>query len=70
VLLLGMRLPPNYGKRYTDAFAQVYSNWRREKHPAGTVFPRRRGWASEMMQADGMHPAGAQASCWKMSGRR
>ena len=24
VLLLGMQLPPNYGKRYTDAFAEVY----------------------------------------------
>jgi acyl-CoA thioesterase-1 len=23
-VLLGMRLPPNYGVRYTTAFAQVY----------------------------------------------
>ena len=26
VLLLGMRLPPNYGQRYTQAFAQVYAD--------------------------------------------
>lgn len=31
VLLLGMRLPPNYGKRYTDAFAQVYADLGKEK---------------------------------------
>jgi acyl-CoA thioesterase-1 len=59
VLLLGMQLPPNYGKRYTDAFAEVYSNWQREKHPAGTVFPRRRGRAS-----------GADAGRWHAPGGR
>ena len=26
VLLLGMQLPPNYGQRYTRAFAAVYGN--------------------------------------------
>lgn len=31
VLLLGMRLPPNYGKRYTDAFAQVYADLGKER---------------------------------------
>lgn len=31
VLLLGMQLPPNYGVRYTQAFAQVYSNLATEK---------------------------------------
>ncbi|MCE6982461.1 arylesterase, partial [Pseudomonas frederiksbergensis] len=31
VLLLGMRLPPNYGKRYNEAFAKVYENLATEK---------------------------------------
>ena len=31
VLLLGMQLPPNYGKRYTDAFAEVYGKLAEEK---------------------------------------
>lgn len=31
VLLLGMRLPPNYGVRYTTAFAQVYEQLAADK---------------------------------------
>lgn len=31
VLLLGMRIPPNYGPRYTKAFEEVYSNLAKEK---------------------------------------
>ena len=47
VLLLGMQLPPNYGVRYTEAFAKVYSTLaEREKDPAGAVFSRRRGRSS------------------------
>lgn len=31
VLLLGMQLPPNYGPRYTKAFAEVYGVLAKEK---------------------------------------
>lgn len=62
VLLLGMRLPPNYGKRYTDAFAQVYADLEAEKKvPLVPFFLEGVGGIPELMQADGIHPAqGAQ----------
>src|SRR5207248_8893772 len=31
VLLLGMRMPPNYGPQYTEQFALVFSDLAREK---------------------------------------
>jgi acyl-CoA thioesterase I len=63
VLLLGMRLPPNYGQRYTQAFAQVYSDLAAEKQVALVPFLLEGvGGVPGMMQADGIHPAvGAQA---------
>ena len=63
VLLLGMRLPPNYGKRYTDAFAQVYADLGKEKDvPLVPFFLEGVGGVPELMQADGIHPGqGAQA---------
>lgn len=61
VLLLGMRLPPNYGARYTTAFAGVYSTLAAEKQvPLVPFFLDGVGGVPEMMQADGLHPA-AQA---------
>ncbi|NHW01358.1 arylesterase [Stutzerimonas degradans] len=63
VLLLGMRLPPNYGRRYTDAFAQVYHELADERDVALVPFVLE-GVAGEpgMMQGDGVHPtASAQA---------
>ncbi len=62
VLLLGMKLPPNYGARYTTAFAEVYSTLADEKN-VGLVpfFLQGVGGVPELMQADGIHPAlGAQ----------
>jgi acyl-CoA thioesterase-1 len=58
VLLLGMRIPPNYGVRYTQAFAAVYSNLADEKKVAWVPFFLE-GIAGipELMQADGLHPA-------------
>ncbi|MFF3702690.1 MULTISPECIES: arylesterase [Pseudomonas] len=63
VLLLGMRLPPNYGKRYTDAFAQVYADLGKEKDvPLVPFFLEGVGGVPGLMQADGIHPGqGAQA---------
>lgn len=62
VLLLGMQLPPNYGKRYTDAFAQVYPDLAKQKSVSLVpFFLQGVGGVPALMQADGLHPAvGAQ----------
>lgn len=58
VLLLGMQLPPNYGVRYTKAFAEVYSKLAEEKNiPLVPFFLEGVGGNPELMQADGIHPA-------------
>ncbi|MCS3467193.1 acyl-CoA thioesterase-1 [Pseudomonas sp. JUb42] len=58
VLLLGMRLPPNYGARYTQAFAAVYGSLAEEKKIALVpFFLEGIGGIPELMQADGLHPA-------------
>lgn len=57
VLLLGMRLPPNYGARYTTAFANVYSALAAEKQvPLVPFFLEGVGGVPDMMQSDGIHP--------------
>jgi acyl-CoA thioesterase-1 len=62
VLLLGMQLPPNYGVRYTEAFAKVYSTLAEEKKiPLVPFFLDGVGGHPDLMQADGLHPTvGAQ----------
>jgi acyl-CoA thioesterase-1 len=58
VLLLGMQLPPNYGVRYAEAFAKVYSNVASEKNiPLVPFFLDGVGGHPDLMQADGLHPA-------------
>ncbi len=58
VVLLGMRLPPNYGQRYTDAFAKVFDSVAIEqKIPLVPFFLDGVGGVQGMMQADGIHPA-------------
>ena len=58
VLLLGMRIPPNYGARYTEAFAAVYGNLAVQKKVALVpFFLEGVGGIPELMQADGLHPA-------------
>ncbi len=58
VLLLGMKLPPNYGARYTNAFAQVYGQVATEKKVALVpFFLEGVGGVPALMQADGIHPA-------------
>ncbi|MEJ2479008.1 MAG: arylesterase [Acidihalobacter sp.] len=57
VLLLGVRLPPNYGPAYTDAFEKVYTQVAHETHTP--LVPRLlEGVATKraLMQADGIHP--------------
>ena len=60
VLLLGMQLPPNYGVRYTEAFARVYTQLADEKQIALVpFFLEGVGGNPQWMQADGLHPAAA-----------
>lgn len=60
VLILGMQLPPNYGQRYTQAFAKVYSDLANARQlPLVPFFLEGVGGVPGMMQADGIHPAAA-----------
>ncbi len=57
VLLLGMRLPPNYGPRYTREFQGIYLELATENNIAVLPFllegvSEKRQW----MQADNLHP--------------
>ena len=64
VLLLGMQLPPNYGARYTTAFARVYSELGEEKKvELLPFFLEGIGGHPELMQADGIHPAVGAQGC-------
>lgn len=57
VLLLGMRLPPNYGPRYTDGFAQVYVDVAKAQQVALVPFLLEGvGGDPAFMQPDGIHP--------------
>ncbi|MBQ1559009.1 MAG: arylesterase, partial [Pseudomonas sp.] len=60
VLLLGMKLPPNYGVRYTTAFAQVFTDLAEQKQVSLVpFFLEGVGGVPGMMQADGIHPTEA-----------
>jgi acyl-CoA thioesterase I len=57
VLLLGMRIPPNYGPEYTAQFSQVYSDLAREKKlPFVPFLLSDIALSPALMQADGVHP--------------
>ncbi|MBI5463040.1 MAG: arylesterase [Gammaproteobacteria bacterium] len=60
VLLLGMRLPPNYGATYTNAFAAIYPKLAREQDVALVPFLLD-GVATDLalMQPDRIHPRAA-----------
>jgi acyl-CoA thioesterase-1 len=57
VLLLGVRLPPNYGVRYNGEFEKMYADLAREEQ-AAVVSWFMKGVADrpELMQQDGLHP--------------
>ena len=63
VLLLSMRIPPNYGKRYVDMFYNVYPQLAKEMNVFYVPFILEEvALSKEMMQKDGLHPnAKAQA---------
>ena len=57
VLLLGMRLPPNYGPAYTNAFHAIYEELaNRYDVPRVPFLLEGIGGVDGMMQADGIHP--------------
>ena len=57
VLLVGIRLPPNYGARYGEDFAAIYANlaqrYRLELVP---FLLEKVALHADLMQADGLHP--------------
>lgn len=57
VLLLGIRLPPNYGARYTAEFESMVTELAgQQKVAAVPWFMRRVADNPDMMQGDGLHP--------------
>jgi acyl-CoA thioesterase I len=57
VLLLGIQIPPNYGKKYTQAFAAVYPRLA-DKYALNLVPFMLQGVAGKpsLIQLDGLHP--------------
>lgn len=59
VLLVGMQMPPNYGPRYTRAFAAIYPDLAEAKATALVPFFLEGIYNQDgMMQSDGIHPTG------------
>jgi len=57
VLLLGLRLPPNYGERYTSGFMAMYQGLADKHHIALLPFLLENvALTPGLMQADGLHP--------------
>lgn len=57
VLLLGIRIPPNYGSAYADRFSQMYTDIAsRYKLPLVPFLLEGVALKPELMQADGVHP--------------
>ena len=57
VLLLGMRMPPNYGPQYTQQFALVFSDLAREKKiPAVPFLLTDIALSPSLLQGDDIHP--------------
>jgi acyl-CoA thioesterase-1 len=60
VLLLGMRLPPNYGPEYTRSFAEVYAGLAAELDvPLVPFLLEEVGGRPELNLPDGIHPTAA-----------
>lgn len=58
VLLIGMRMPPNYGPRYTADFSQMFADIAQRDHLAFVPFLLESvAFNPTLMQADGLHPS-------------
>lgn len=56
-ILFAMRLPPNYGKRYTDTFARLFPTLAQEQNLPLVPFQFEKLVHTEgMIQQDGIHP--------------
>jgi len=57
VLLVGIRIPPNYGPRYTESFARIFPELAQQYHlPFVPFLLERVALDPTFMQSDGMHP--------------
>jgi len=57
VLLLGMRVPPNYGARYADGFHRMYTELAKQYEvELVPFFMEKVALDPNLMQADGLHP--------------
>jgi acyl-CoA thioesterase I len=57
VLLLGMRIPPNYGPEYASQFSRAYSDLAHDKKlPEVPFLLNGIALSPDLMQADGIHP--------------
>jgi len=57
VLLVGMRIPPNYGPRYTESFARMFPELANQYHlPLVPFLLEKVALDPTRMQQDGMHP--------------
>lgn len=75
VVLVGMRLPPNFGEAYAEGFHRAFVDLAQQEKPAGFVPFLLAGFAEQddMFQADHLHPlAQAQGrmaeTVWKALG--
>jgi len=60
VLILGMRMPPNYGQQYTDQFAMVFSDLARDKKlPLVPFLLTDIALSQTLLQGDDIHPNAA-----------
>ncbi len=57
IVLLGMRIPPNYGKRFNDLFEAVFPSLAKQHGAAYVPFLMEGvGGNAQLMQPDGLHP--------------
>jgi len=57
VLLVGMRMPPNYGERYTSGFEKMYASLAQQYQLSLVPFLlEKTALNPTLMQADGIHP--------------
>jgi len=57
VLLVGMKIPPNYGRQYTEEFSQVYTALAsRHNIPVVPFMLENIAVKPQLIQADGLHP--------------
>jgi acyl-CoA thioesterase-1 len=63
ILLIGMKMPPNYGPRYTNDFYQMYTDIAQRDHvPIVPFLLVSVALDPSYLQADGLHPNARAAS--------